>query len=102
MVSKVIQKKYTCLYLIIYFYLIKRLHNAVQAYFQLLEFCYALSVHEDPGMRENAEILLSKKTRKINLFNYFLSCEANTFYMPEYRDALVTLARTYDGVKSDK
>lgn len=56
-----------------------RLHYAIQAYQEILEYIKAMAHSKDPNLRDNAKIM-----------------QHNIFYHAEYRDLFITLLRNYN------
>jgi len=62
-----------------------RLHYAIQAYRELLEYVQHMGQAEDATLRNNATVMKN-----------------NILYRPEYRDVFVTVLRNYNEVVSSK
>ena len=62
-----------------------RLHYAIQAYKELLEYVQHMGQSEDATLRNNATVMKN-----------------NILYRPEYRDVFVTVLRNYNEVVSSK
>jgi timeless len=100
----------------------RRLHYALKACREVLEYIQAMSVHTDPAMRDNADIMHSKCPhhvaihvckhvvitehvvshmfdRNSDLITVFVG---NLVYNHDFREVFCALLRNYEEVKSDK
>ena len=62
-----------------------RLHYAIQAYREILEYIETMSTSEDASLRENAKIM-----------------QSNIFYHSEYRELFISLLRSFTPQRSTK